>query len=84
MKGGSNFQEAGPTDGMLSKEEPGHSFINDHPLVFQVELDAPLLESVRPDDHLICESWRHDEVIGYFDPSALLLIQTHQAIEDRP
>ena len=47
---------------VLSKEESGHSFINDYSLVLQVEFDAPLLHSVRADDDLICESWRYDEV----------------------
>jgi len=38
---------------LVGKEEADHSFVDDDPAVFQVELDPPLLEGVRPDDDLV-------------------------------
>lgn len=42
--------------------------INDEPVVFQVEFDAPFLEGVRPDDDLIRKPRCHDEIVGDPDP----------------
>ena len=37
----------------LGEEEAGHSLVDDDAVVFEVELDAPLLWSLRPDDDFI-------------------------------
>lgn len=37
---------------------------NDQPVVFQVELDPPFLEGVRPDDDLVRKSRCYDNVTG--------------------
>ena len=37
----------------LGEEEAGHSFVDDDPVVFQVECDTPLLERVGSEDDLV-------------------------------
>ena len=51
----------------LGEKETRHSLINDNFLVFEIQLDAPLLESVCANDYLIRKSRSHDEVIGDLD-----------------
>ena len=37
----------------LGEEEAGHSLVDDYPVVFEVEPDAPLLGGVRTEDDLV-------------------------------
>lgn len=52
----------------LPEGEAGHSLVDDDAVVFQVELDAPPVKGVRPDDDFIGRAWGDNEVVGDPDP----------------